>query len=42
MGQDFVRKHVEAKTKDEKATAKPWEVFYELLSNPYSASMLQQ
>lgn len=42
LGQDVVRKHIEAKTKNEKAPAKSWEVFYELLSSPYSASMLQQ
>ncbi|MBF8964067.1 hypothetical protein I0P70_12495 [Pontibacter sp. FD36] len=42
LGQELVRKHVEVKSRDEKTSAKSWEVFYELLSNPYSASMLQQ
>jgi hypothetical protein len=42
LGQELVRKHVEARGGTAANPEKRWEVFRELLSNPYSASMLQQ
>ena len=42
LGQELVRKHVEAQGGTAANPEKRWEVFRELLSNPYSASMLQQ
>ncbi|RDV15963.1 hypothetical protein DXT99_07465 [Pontibacter diazotrophicus] len=42
LGQELVRQHVEAQGGTAANPEKRWEVFRELLSNPYSASMLQQ
>ncbi|WP_237144085.1 DUF885 domain-containing protein [Pontibacter pamirensis] len=42
LGQELVRQHVEAQGGTAVNPEKRWEVFRELLSNPYSASLLQQ
>ncbi|WP_242693065.1 hypothetical protein [Sabulibacter ruber] len=42
LGQELVRKHVEALGGTPDQPEKRWEVFRELLSNPYTASMLQK
>lgn len=42
LGKELVRKHVEAQGGTAENPEKRWEVFRELLSNPYAASMLQQ
>ncbi len=42
LGQELVRRHVEALGGTADQPEKRWEVFRELLSNPYTASMLQQ
>ncbi|MFD3000451.1 hypothetical protein ACFS7Z_08780 [Pontibacter toksunensis] len=42
LGQELVRQHVEARGGTAANPEKRWEAFRELLSNPYSASMLEQ
>lgn len=41
LGQELVRKYVESRGGTDKNPNRRWEVFEELLSNPYSASMLK-
>ncbi|GAB3536150.1 hypothetical protein GCM10027443_26020 [Pontibacter brevis] len=41
LGQELVRQHVEAQSGTADNPERRWEVFRKLLSNPYSASMLQ-
>lgn len=42
LGQELVRKYVESRGGTDKNPNRRWEVFGELLSNPYSASMLMR
>lgn len=42
LGRELVKNYVETKGGTEDKPEKRWEVFEEVLSNPYSASMLQQ